>query len=104
MDESEWKNIIKTEREDLLFTKKDWINILGYCIVLIGSVFAGMTVYLFFIFEYLTRFPDPGFFTMVNIGALILCFYVIFRLYHYFKYVWLEWRNTFHWIFRKDKE
>lgn len=93
---------MKKENEEKLFTKKDYWNIFMYMLIMSGSIFSGMTVYLFFTYGYISLFSDYSFFSIVNIGSILLMFFVIIKMFQFWKWLWNEWQDVLYWSFYKS--
>jgi len=86
-----------------LFTKQVIINLAIYCGLLVLAISSGVTIYTFFIYAYIQLFPDYSFLSIINIGGVGIMFYVIWKLFHFFKYQYENIRRTFRFAFRESK-
>lgn len=84
--------MVKKER---LFTKREWIHMAIVVVIMIMSIFAGMSVYMFFVYGYIYLFPDYGFLTIVNIGGIVIMFYVTMKIYRFFLHLYRQYRELF---------
>lgn len=84
--------MIKKER---LFTKKDWIHMTVVAIIMIVSICAGMSVYMFFVYGYISVFPDYTFFSVINFGGIAIMFFVTMRIYRFFLYYYNDYKIIF---------
>lgn len=66
---------------------------------MIASIFAGIAVYAFMVYGCLTIFPEPqGLITIIHIGAVVIMFFVTFRMYKFFEYMHQQYASMFKWL------